>query len=132
MWTRRGLQRFIILFFIDLATRKVEIAGIAPVADGVEPNRPESHRCGAGDTDWETLPDSRPRPAVHGGVPEYDCRCRSGVGAATTAEPEFEGLYFTLHLISTIRNEWRQPLTVTELPLQALHLSRWIFTRMFV
>jgi putative transposase len=30
VWTRRGLKRFIILFFIDLSTRKVEIAGIAP------------------------------------------------------------------------------------------------------
>jgi len=35
VWTRRGLQRFIVLFFIDLATRKVEIAGIAPVANGL-------------------------------------------------------------------------------------------------
>jgi hypothetical protein len=34
-WTRRGLQRFIILFFIDLSTRKVEIAGLAPVANGL-------------------------------------------------------------------------------------------------
>jgi len=29
VWTRRGLQRFIVLFLIDLSTRKVEIAGIA-------------------------------------------------------------------------------------------------------
>jgi hypothetical protein len=29
-WTRRGLQRFIVLFLMDLSTRKVEIAGIAP------------------------------------------------------------------------------------------------------
>jgi hypothetical protein len=28
-WTRRGLQRFVILFFMDLSTRKVEIAGMA-------------------------------------------------------------------------------------------------------
>ena len=35
VWTRRGLQRFIILFFIDLSTRKVEIAGIAQVANGL-------------------------------------------------------------------------------------------------
>src|SRR5215469_2795994 len=33
-WTRRGLQRFLVLFFLDLSTRKVEIAGIAPVANG--------------------------------------------------------------------------------------------------
>ena len=35
VWTRRGLQRFIILFFIDLSTRKVEIAGIARMANGL-------------------------------------------------------------------------------------------------
>jgi len=28
-WTRRGLQRFVILFFMELSTRRVEIAGIA-------------------------------------------------------------------------------------------------------
>jgi len=28
-WTRSGLQRFVILFFIELSTRKVEIGGIA-------------------------------------------------------------------------------------------------------
>ncbi len=34
VWTRRGLQRFLVLFFIDLATRQVEIGGIASVANG--------------------------------------------------------------------------------------------------
>jgi transposase InsO family protein len=34
-WTRRGLQRFIVLFLIELSTRKVEIAGIAPIANGL-------------------------------------------------------------------------------------------------
>ena len=32
-WTERGLQRFIVLLFIELSTRKVEIAGIAPIAN---------------------------------------------------------------------------------------------------
>jgi hypothetical protein len=32
VWTRRGLQRFMVLFFIDLSTRKVVIAGIAQAA----------------------------------------------------------------------------------------------------
>ena len=31
----RGLQRFIVLFFIELSTRKVEIAGIAAAATGL-------------------------------------------------------------------------------------------------
>jgi len=34
-WTRRGLQRFVILFFIKLSTRKVEIAGIASNPSGL-------------------------------------------------------------------------------------------------
>src|SRR5215469_10473906 len=34
-WTRRGLQRFLVLFFLDLSRSKVEIAGIAPVANGL-------------------------------------------------------------------------------------------------
>lgn len=35
VWTRRGLQRFLVLFFIELSTRKVEIAGIATAANGL-------------------------------------------------------------------------------------------------
>jgi transposase InsO family protein len=35
VWTRRGLQRFMVLFFIELSTRKVEIAGIAADANGL-------------------------------------------------------------------------------------------------
>ena len=47
-WTRRGLQRFLVLFLIELSTRKMEIAGIAPVANrGWHPQR-------------QTLPDPRP------------------------------------------------------------------------
>src|ERR1017187_8760537 len=38
-WTRRGLQRFMVLFLIELSTRKVEIAGIAPVANGMWMNQ---------------------------------------------------------------------------------------------
>jgi len=29
VWTWKGLKRFLVLFFIDLATRQVEIAGIS-------------------------------------------------------------------------------------------------------
>jgi putative transposase len=34
VWTRRGLQRFFVLFFIQLSTRKVSVAGIAATANG--------------------------------------------------------------------------------------------------
>jgi hypothetical protein len=35
VWTWRGLQRFVVLFFIDLSTRKVEVAAIAQSANGL-------------------------------------------------------------------------------------------------
>ena len=35
VWTRKGLQRFVILFFLDLSTRQVEIAGLASTANGL-------------------------------------------------------------------------------------------------
>ena len=35
VWTTRGLQRFIVLFFIELSTRRVEIAGISATANGL-------------------------------------------------------------------------------------------------
>jgi transposase InsO family protein len=35
VWTRRGLERFIVLFFIELSMRKVEIAGLAQVTNGL-------------------------------------------------------------------------------------------------
>jgi hypothetical protein len=38
-WTRRRLQRFIVLFFIELSTPKVQIAGIAPPANGLWMNQ---------------------------------------------------------------------------------------------
>lgn len=35
VWTRQGLQRFVVLFFIELSTRRVEVAGIASEANGL-------------------------------------------------------------------------------------------------
>jgi putative transposase len=35
VWTRRGLQRFFVLFFMELSTRNVEIAGIASATSGL-------------------------------------------------------------------------------------------------
>ena len=35
VWTTRGLQRFVVLFFIELSSRKVEIAGIASGPNGL-------------------------------------------------------------------------------------------------
>jgi transposase InsO family protein len=35
VWTTKGLQRFIVLFFLELSTRRVEIAGISAAANGL-------------------------------------------------------------------------------------------------
>jgi transposase InsO family protein len=35
VWTTTGLQRFIVLFFIELSTRRVEIGGISAAANGL-------------------------------------------------------------------------------------------------
>jgi len=35
VWTAKGLQRFVVLFFIQLSTRRVEIGGIARQANGL-------------------------------------------------------------------------------------------------
>lgn len=39
VWTRCGVQRFFVLFFIELSTRKVEIAGVASAASGLWMNQ---------------------------------------------------------------------------------------------
>src|ERR687891_309901 len=39
VWTAKGLQRFIVLFFIELSTRRVQIAGISAAANGLWMNQ---------------------------------------------------------------------------------------------
>ena len=39
VWTPKGLQRFIVPFFIELSTRRVEIAGISAAANGLWMNQ---------------------------------------------------------------------------------------------
>ena len=39
VWTRQGLRRFMVLFFIELSTRRVQIAGISAVANGLWMNQ---------------------------------------------------------------------------------------------
>jgi len=39
VWTRKGLQRCMVLFFIDLATRRVQIGGMAARANGLWMNQ---------------------------------------------------------------------------------------------
>jgi hypothetical protein len=35
VWTRTGLQRFVVLFFMDLSTRRVTLGGIAKCPNGL-------------------------------------------------------------------------------------------------
>src|SRR5687768_15756703 len=35
VWTARGLKRYVVLFFIELSTRRVQVAGISAVANGL-------------------------------------------------------------------------------------------------
>jgi UDP-N-acetylmuramyl pentapeptide phosphotransferase/UDP-N-acetylglucosamine-1-phosphate transferase len=39
IWTASGLTRFLVLFFLDLSTRRVEIAGVASSANGLWMNQ---------------------------------------------------------------------------------------------
>ncbi len=47
--TRSGLTRFMVLFLIDLSTRRVEIAGIATKTDGIWMDQVARNLCDAGD-----------------------------------------------------------------------------------
>jgi transposase InsO family protein len=39
VWTRKGLRRFMVLFFIELSTRRVQIAGISATTNGLWMNQ---------------------------------------------------------------------------------------------
>ncbi len=49
VWTRSGLTRFLVLFLIDLSTRRVEFAGIATKADGIWMGQVARNLC----DDWD-------------------------------------------------------------------------------
>ena len=49
VWTRSGLRRFLVLFLIDILTRRVEIAGIAAKADGIWMGQVAHNLCDDGD-----------------------------------------------------------------------------------
>src|SRR4051794_821374 len=39
VWTAKGLQRFMVLFFMELSSRRVEVGGISAVANGLRMNQ---------------------------------------------------------------------------------------------
>jgi putative transposase len=46
-WTRRGLSRFLVLFLMDLASRRVEIGGLARQANGLWMSQVARNLCGS-------------------------------------------------------------------------------------
>ncbi len=59
VWTRKGLQRFMVLFVIELSTRKVQIAGIRTGSQWAvdDPDWQKSHGCRRRNPERQTLPD---------------------------------------------------------------------------
>jgi transposase InsO family protein len=49
VWTRSGLTRFMVLFLMDLSTRRIEVAGIAAEADGIWMDQVARNLTDAGD-----------------------------------------------------------------------------------
>jgi hypothetical protein len=49
VWTARGLTRFAVLFLIDLSTRRIHIAGIAPEPDSAWMSQMSRNLTDAGD-----------------------------------------------------------------------------------
>jgi hypothetical protein len=45
VWTCRGLRRFVVLFFMDLSTRTVQIGGIAGAPNGLWMSQVGRNRC---------------------------------------------------------------------------------------
>src|SRR3954451_13928801 len=91
-WTRRGLQRFMVLFFIELSTRKRSPVShrLRTAVDG--PDRAHPDRRGSRDPQGQALPDPRSRSFVHLRVPAGAQRERRCIGQITCTKPEFERL----------------------------------------
>jgi hypothetical protein len=70
VWTRKGLQRFLVLFFIELSTRRVQIAGISARSDGLWMNQIARNLTDAEDGLLKgkryLIHDSRPGSALYG------------------------------------------------------------------
>jgi len=91
VWTRQGLRRFMVLFCIELSTRRVQIAGISAAANGLWMSQIARNLT---DADDGLLKGKRylinDRDPLFGGVSVNAPRDRYGVCKTTTpvAEPE--------------------------------------------
>jgi hypothetical protein len=91
VWTRKGLRRFFVLFFIELSTRRVYVAGISARANGLWMNQ---IACNLTDAEDRLLQVKRYQihtgSAVHRRISGDTDRSGRGVrpAAAPVAEPE--------------------------------------------
>ena len=90
--TFTGLVRYVVLFVIDLESRRVHIAGVVPpTAWRMDPaGRAQSRRPRRRLSQGQALPGSRPRPVVHRRVPRGSARRRLHLPQAPCPEPKSE------------------------------------------
>src|SRR4051794_18147772 len=103
VWTAKGLQRFMVLFLIDLSKRRVEVAGISAVANGLWMNQITRNLTDSVDgllTGKRYLIHDRDL-LVHERVSVHSKGCRRGISQVATTQSEPKGLCFTLHLFRT-------------------------------
>ena len=103
VWTAKGLQRFLVLFFIELSSRRVEIGGISAAADGLWMSQIARNL-----TDSEDGILIGKRYLIHDRDPLFTAEFLSMItqtGVESVKLPpaisESEGLRFTLHLFRT-------------------------------
>ena len=103
VWTSKGLTRYLVLFFIDLSTRKDRNCGncLAREWSMDESSRPQRDRCGGWHSKWQALPDPRSRSALHRGISKHSEKCRRRLREVAAAITQSKGLRFTLHLFRT-------------------------------
>ena len=75
VWTLKGLQRFMILFFIELSSRRVQLGGVAKCPNGLwmEQVGRNVTDCEDGILKANPVPDPRARSALHSAVPRNSC-----------------------------------------------------------
>ena len=96
--TRHGLVRYVVLFVIDLKTRRVEIAGIShqPYDEWMKQMARNLTDAIDGFLAGHAFSHPRSRPALFSIVPRHTRCCRRGDGEASGEESEFERLRRTL------------------------------------